>query len=59
MLPNIKKVISILLTTSAASASVETANSALRFIKTDYWSTMSEDGFNVLVFAVCTLGLIA
>ena len=39
---------SILLTTSA-SASVEMANSALRFIKIDYGRTMSEDWFNAFV----------
>ena len=49
MFPNKKKVISILLTISAISVSVESANSALRFIKTDYRSTMSEDSFNALV----------
>ena len=49
MSSNIKKVMSILLTTSATSASVESANSALRFIKTDYRSTMSEDHFNALI----------
>ena len=46
MFPNIKKLMSILLTTSATSALVERANSALRFIKTDYRSTMPEDRFN-------------
>ena len=50
MFPNIKKVMSILLTTSATSASIERANSAVRFIKTDYRSTMSEDHLNALVF---------
>ena len=49
MLPNKKKVMSILLTISATSASVESANSALRLIKTDYRSTMSEDSFKALV----------
>ena len=46
--PNIKKVMSILLTTSATSVSEERANSAFRFIKTDYRSTISEDRFNAL-----------
>ena len=46
--PNIKKVMSILLTTSATCASEERANSTFRFIKTDYRSTISEDRFNAL-----------
>ena len=50
MFPNIEKVMSILLTTSSISASVERDNSTLRFIKTDYSSTISEDRFNTLVF---------
>ena len=49
MFPNIEKVMSILLTTSAISASIERDNSALRFIKTDYSSTISKDRFNTLV----------
>ena len=54
MFPNIKKVLSILWTISATSALVERANSGLRFIKTDFRSTMSEDRFNA--FILCTLG---
>ena len=54
MFPNIKKVLSILLTISATSALVERANSGLRFIKTDFRSTMPEDRFNA--FILCTLG---
>ena len=46
MFSNIKKVMSILLTASATIASVGRANSALRVIKTDYRSTVSEDCFN-------------
>ena len=49
MFPNIYKVMSVLLTASATSALVERANSTLRFIKTDYRSTISEDRFNALV----------
>ena len=49
MFPNRKKVTSILLTISATSASVESANSTLRLIKTDYRSTMSEDSFKAFV----------
>ena len=49
MFPNIKKVMSVLLTSSATSALVERVNITLRFIKTDYRSTISEDRFNALV----------
>ena len=49
MFSNVKKVMSILLTTSATNALVETPNFALHFIKTDYRSTMSEDHFNAPV----------
>ena len=48
MFLDIKKVMNILLTTSATSASVERARPALSFIKTDCRSTMSEDRFNAL-----------
>ena len=37
------------MTTSATSGTVEIANSALRSIKTDFQSTMSEDRFNALI----------
>ena len=40
---------SILLTTSATSVSEERANSAFRFIKTDYRSTISEDRKNFMI----------
>ena len=49
MFPNMKKVMSVLLATSETSKSLERANSALHFTKTDYRSTMSEDRFNALV----------
>ena len=49
MFPNTKKVLSILLTTSATSALVERADSGLRFIKTDFRSTMPEDRFNSFI----------
>ena len=45
MFPNIVRILSIILTTPATSASVERANSVLRYVKTDFWSTMSEDKF--------------
>ena len=49
MFPNIKKLMSILLLTSATGALVERTNSTLRFIKTDYRCTMLEDNFNAPV----------
>ena len=49
MFSNIKNLISILLTASAASASAQKVYSALFFIKTDYRSAMSEVYFNALV----------
>jgi hypothetical protein len=49
MYPNIKSILSIILTFSATSASVERTNSALRLIKSSYRSTMGEDRFNALV----------
>ena len=47
--PNIMAVLRIMLTFSATAASVERTNSALRFIKNTYRSTMTEDRFNALV----------
>lgn len=47
--PNIVTIFRILLTFSATSASVERSNSALRFIKSTYRSTMGEDRFNALI----------
>ena len=49
MFPNIVRILSIILTTPATSDSVERANSALRYVKTDFRSTMSEDRFNALL----------
>ena len=49
MFSNIKELMSILLATSATGASVERANSTLRFIKTDYRCTMLEDNFDAPV----------
>ena len=49
MFPSIKKVMIILLTTPATSASVDRATSTLCFIKTDCRSTMSDNRFNALV----------
>ena len=49
MFPNIVKILSIIPTTPAASASVERANSVLCYVKTDFRSAMSEDRFNGLL----------
>ena len=48
MFPNIVRILSIILKTPATSASAERANSALRYIKTDFRSAMSEDKLNEL-----------
>ena len=47
--PNIMTILHKVLTFSATSASVERTNSALRFIKTSYRSTMCEERFNALI----------
>ena len=49
MFPSIKKVMIILLTTPATTASVNRATSTHCFIKTDCRSTMSDNCFNALV----------
>ena len=49
MLPNIVRILSIILTTPPTSASVERANSALRYVKTDFRSTMLEGRLNALL----------
>ena len=49
MFPNIVRILRIILTTPVTSASVERANSALRYVKTDFPSTMSEGRFNALL----------
>ena len=43
MFPNIVRILSIILTTPATSASLERANSALCYVKTDFRRTMSDD----------------
>ena len=48
MFPNIVKIIHLLLT-SVTSAGVERANSALKFVKNAFRSSMGEDRFNALV----------
>jgi len=47
--PNITSIFGIVFTFSATSASLKCTNSALRFIKTSYRSTMCEQRFNALV----------
>ena len=47
MFPSI--ILTILLITSATSATVERAKSALRYLKTDIRSSMSDDCFNALI----------
>ena len=49
MFRNIVRIFSIILTTPATSASVERANSALRYVKTDFRSTMLEGRLNALL----------
>ena len=48
--PNITRILSILLTTTTTSASVERANSALLHVKIDFRSKMSEERLNALLF---------
>lgn len=47
MFPSI--ILTILLTTSATSATIERAKPALRYLKTDFRSSMSDDCFNALI----------
>ena len=47
--PNIVGILRVLLTIPATSASVERANSALKFVKNVYKSKMSEDRLNSLI----------
>ena len=47
--PNVTRVLSILLTAAATSASVERTNSVLRHAKTDFRSMMGEERLNVLL----------
>ena len=49
MLPNIVRILSIILTTPAMSASIERTNSALPYVITNFLSTVSEGRFNALV----------
>ena len=46
---NILRILSVILTTSATSASVERAHSVLHYAKTDFRNRMSEDRFNALL----------
>ena len=49
MFPNICKILTLLLLTSVTASGVERANSALKFVKTAFRSTMGEDRINALV----------
>ena len=49
MFPNITKILTILLTTASTSATVERANSSMRYIKTGFGNSMSKDRFNALI----------
>ena len=49
MVPNITKIINLLLLTSIASSSTERANSSLKLIKNVMRSTMGEDRLNALL----------
>ena len=49
MFPNIVRILSIILTTPAMSASTERTNSALPYVITNFLSTVSEGRFNALV----------
>ena len=49
MFPNIARILCILPTIPAANASIERANQALRYVRTDFRSAMSEDRFNRLL----------
>ena len=49
MFPNIVRILSIILTTPATSASVEKPNSVVYYVKTDFRGAMSGDRFNALL----------
>ena len=49
MLPNITRLLTILLTTASTSTTVERPNSSLCYIKTYFCISMDEDRFNVLI----------
>ena len=49
MFPNIVRILSIILTTPATSASVEKPNSVVYYVKTDFRRAMSGDRFNALL----------
>ena len=49
LFPNVLQVLKLLLVTPMTTASVERANSALGFVKSDHRSTMSEGCFNALL----------
>ena len=43
------RILSFIISTLVTSSSVESANSAIRYVKNDFRSTMSEDRFNALL----------
>ena len=49
MFPNVTRILTILLTTASTSATVGTANSSLRYVKTDFRNSVTEDRFNALI----------
>ena len=49
LFPNVLQVLKLLLVTPVTTASVERANSALGFVKSDHRSTMSEGRLNALL----------
>ena len=49
MFPDITRILTTILTTASTSATVERANSSLRYIKTDFRNSMTEDRFNALI----------
>ena len=51
--PNIARILHLLVIIPATSANVERANSALKVIKTDLRSTMSQARLNALVLLFC------
>ena len=57
LFPNIVRILCILPTIPAANASIERANQALRYVKTDFRSAMSEDRFNGLLLLYVHRGI--
>ena len=49
MFPNITRILTTLLTIASTSATVERANSLLRYIKSDFRNVMTQDRFKALM----------